>query len=147
MEFRTMPQRQTYERVFPWVKELFGAFAVPRPETPVFDVTIGSALAQIGVSPWGEDDATVTTRAYVVTQVELTPGLMRFLLRENDKMRFGAFGIDADDNIFFEHTIVGSTCDQEELRGSVMAVVVTADQYIQVIMERWGGQNALERLP
>ncbi|HOD05119.1 MAG TPA: YbjN domain-containing protein, partial [Anaerolineaceae bacterium] len=92
-----------------------------------------------------EDDATITTRAYVVTGVELTPDLMHFLLRENDRMRFGAFGVDQDNDIFFEHTIVGSTCDMEELKSSVLAVVYTADQYDDQIIQKWGGQRAVDR--
>lgn len=146
LDYDTPAQKSVYERVAPWLRETFGIFAVFRRDVPMVAVQIGSAMAQISVAPWGSDDATITTRAYVVAGIELTPDLMHFLLRENDKMRFGAFGIDKDDSIFFEHTIVGSSCDKEELKGSVMAVVLTADEYDDQIIERWGGSRVIDRV-
>ena len=146
MEFQTDPQKQCYEKIAPWMKELFGTFARPREDVPAFVVLIGSAVAQIGVSPWGVDNSTITTRSYVVTGVELSADLMHFLLQENDKMRFGAFGVDRENDIFFEHTIVGASADIEELKASVMAVILTADQYDDKLIERWGGQRAVDRM-
>ncbi len=146
MEFKTEPQKNIYEKITPWIKEIFGTFVVVREDTPAFVITVGTAMAQVGVFPWGEDDATLTTRSYVVTGAELVPDLMEFLLHENDRMRFGAFGIDDDKDIFFEHTIVGSTCDKEELKSSVLAVILTADQYDEKITSRWGGQSARDRM-
>lgn len=146
MEFRTAAQKACYEKITPWMKELFGEFVMFRNDAPAMAVVIGSAVAQVGVIPWGNDDTTINTRAYVVTGAEATPELMHFLLRENDNMRFGAFGLDNDDDVFFEHAIVGSACDKSELKASVMAVVVTADQYDDKIVARWGGQRALDRM-
>ncbi|MCS6860786.1 MAG: YbjN domain-containing protein [Abditibacteriales bacterium] len=146
MEFETQAQRACYEKVLPWMKELFGEFAIARDDIPAIGVFVGSAVAQVVVYPWGDDDAVLCTRAYVVTGAELTPDLMYFLLRENADMRFGAFGVDSDDDIFFEHTIVGSTCDKNELKASVMTVVMIADHYDDQIVARWGGQRALERM-
>lgn len=146
MEFQTEAQQQTYEKIKPWVKEIFGDFAMERQDSPAFGIMIGTAYAQTGVFPWGKDDATITTRSYVVTGTDLTNDLMLFLLNENDRMRFGAFGVDADKDIFFEHTIVGSTCDKEELKASILAVVMTADQYDEKIVSKWGGQTARDRM-
>lgn len=146
MEFRSTAQKACYEKIVPWMKELFGEFVMLRNDAPAMAIVIGSAIAQVGVIPWGNDDATINTRAYVVTGAEATPELMHYLLRETDNMRFGAFGLDSDDDVFFEHAIVGSTCDKPELKASVMAVVVTADQYDDKIVARWGGQRALDRM-
>jgi len=146
MEFRSAAQKACYEKIVPWMKELFGEFVMLRNDAPAMAVVIGSAIAQVGVIPWGNDDATINTRAYVVTGAEATPELMHYLLRETDNMRFGGFGLDSDDDVFFEHAIVGSTCDKPELKASVMAVVVTADQYDDKIVARWGGQRALDRM-
>jgi hypothetical protein len=60
-------------------------------------------------------------------------------------MRFGAFGLDSDNDVFFEHSIVGSTSDKVELKASVMAVVMTADRYDDQISSRWGGTRAVDR--
>lgn len=145
MEFKTAAQKNIYEKVQPWMKELFGTFVSERKDEPFFGISVGSAFVSVGVLPWGEDDATITTRCFVITGAEMTPELMHFLLRENDQMRFGAFGLDGVDDIFFEHTIVGSTCDKEELKSSILAVVYTSDQYDDQIMQRWGGQRATDR--
>jgi hypothetical protein len=128
------------------MKELFGELVMMRDDAPVMFVMMGSAVAQVAVMPWGDDDATITTRAYVVTGAELTPDLMLYLLQKNEKMRFGAFGVDEDGDILFEHTIVGSSCDKNELKVSVLAVLRTADEYDDEIVARWGGERALDRM-
>ncbi len=146
MEFQTAAHKEAYEKISPWMKELFGAFVIPRDDAPIIGVMVGSALAQVGVSAWGENDATITARSYVVTGCELNQELMLFLLKENDRMRFGAFGVDQDNDIFFEHSIVGSTSDKDEIKATVMAVILTADEYDDKIIARWGGQRALDRM-
>jgi len=127
------------------MKEIFGEFAHVSDKDPSFAVAVGSVVVFSSIYPWGENDATICTRAYVVTDVEVTLEFARYLLRENDSMRFGAFGLDDDDDVFFEHTIVGSSADKSELKASVMAVVVTADRYDDEIIARWGGQRAIDR--
>ena len=146
MEFESQAQKECYERVLPWVTELFGGSVLRKPDMPVLGVMQGSAFAQIGVFPWGDNDALITTRSYVVTGIELTAELMRFLLYENAGMRFGAFGIDEDGDVIFEHSIVGSTCDQRELESSVTAVAAIADEYDDRIVSRWGGERALDQI-
>lgn len=146
MEFQSDAQKEVYEKIKPWMKEIFGEFASENENAPTFGIMIGSAYAQTGVYPWGKDDATITTRSYVVTGAELTADLMLYLLMENDRVRFGAFGVDAEKDIFFEHTIVGSTCDREELKASVKAVIMTADDSDDRIVAKWGGQTARDRI-
>jgi len=146
MEFETEAQRECYEKVAPWVKELFGGSVLRKPDRPVLGVMHGSAFAQVGVFPWGEHDAIITTRSYVVTGVRLKPELMEFLLQENAGMRFGAFALDDEGDIIFEHSIVGSHCDQRQLESSVIAVARTADEYDDQIVSRWGGERALDQI-
>jgi type III secretion system-like peptide-binding chaperone len=146
MIFENDAQKATYEMILPWMQEMFGEFVGKRMEIPEFGVRVGSAFAQTAIYPMGDDDSVISTRAYVVTGVDLTPDLMHFLLRENDRMTFGAFGIDQDGDIFFEHTIVGSTCDKPELKTSVSSVVLIADEYDDLIVEKWGGERAIDRL-
>lgn len=146
MEFETQAQKECFEKVAPWVNELFGGSVLRKPDKPVLGVMEGSAFAQVGVFPWGDDDAIIATRAYVVTGVDLTPELMRFLLHENGGMPFGAFGVDDEGDILFEHSIVGSACDRTELEASLTTVVRTADDYDDRIVERWGGQRALDQI-
>jgi len=142
MEFQSQAQQEIYQKIEPWMKEMFGIFFKKREDAPYFGVNIGSAFVHVGVQPWGADNVTITTRAYVAVNVEINPDLMLFLLRENDKMRFGAFGLDEDNDIFFEHTIPGLTCDIESLKSSVLAVGYAVDQYDGQIVSRWGGVPA-----
>lgn len=145
MEFQSKPQQEVYERIEPWMREVFGAFLRVRDDAPGFHIMIGSAYASVYVLTWKDDEATVMARAYVVTNVELTPDLLHYLLRENEQLRFGAFGVDEDNDICYSHTLVGSTCDKEELKACVMAVVAMADKYDDEIVQRWGGQRAIDR--
>ena len=146
MKFDSPAQKECYDRILPWMQEMFGEFAGQRKEVPEFGVLVGSAFAQTAIYPFGDDDSVISTRAYVVTGTELTAELMHFLLRENDRMTFGAFGVDEDGDVFFEHTIVGSTCDKNELKASVSSVVLIADEYDDQIVEKWGGQRAIDRI-
>ena len=145
MKFKSKAHEEVYENVKTYMLELFGEMARPRSEKPIFLLPVGSTLNHIGVLPWGDDDAVVCVRAYVVTGADLNEDLLMYLLRKNDSMRFGAFGVDGDGDIFFEHTIVGSTLDKEELRATTLAVGTTADRYDEEIVGRWGGMRALDR--
>jgi hypothetical protein len=60
-------------------------------------------------------------------------------------MRFGAFGIDSEGDIFFEHTIIGTKCSIDELRASVVAVINAADEYDDKIMAQYGGRRYIDR--
>ena len=145
MEFKSAPQQETYERILPWMTELFGNSVIIFEDEPLFVINLGSAVASTRVVPWGEDQALITTRSYVVTDVETTPELTYYLLRENNGIYFGRFALDAENDIVFEHSLVGSTCDRVELKHSVMTVVRIADSYDDEIVARWSGKRALDR--
>ena len=124
---------------------LFGESVLTFDDEPLFVINFGSAVASTRVIPWEGDDALITTRSYVVTDVELTPELTYYLLRENNGIRFGRFALDPENDIVFEHSLVGSTCDQIELKYSVTTVTKLADIYDDEIVARWGGKRALDR--
>lgn len=146
MEFKTEAQKAVYEKVKGYAIQLFGETINIPADRPVLGYQHGSAYVSVFIFPFMEDNATVCVRSWIITGAELTPDLMRYLLNENDNMRFGAFGVDDDGDIFFEHTIVGSTCDKEELKASMWAVAGTADKYDDEIRQRWGGQRACDRV-
>jgi hypothetical protein len=143
MEFLSTAQQECYEKIKPWMHELFGSEVRLLDDMPVFEVTVGSTFAFVQVAPW-QHDATITARAYVVSGSDLKPELLLYLLRENDTMRFGAFGVDEAGDIVFQHAIVGSTCDKNELKATVASVVSIADQYDDRIVEEWGGRRGLD---
>lgn len=142
MQFDSDAHKICYEKVAGYMKELFGEFALNHSEIPQFAVRIGSAFITINIMPWGTDDSVIAVHAWVVRKPEITPELMKYLLQENNSIRFGAFGMDNENDIFFQHTIVGSTCDKNELNASVRAVMYTADKYDDEIIARWGGQRS-----
>lgn len=144
MELVTNPQRTTYERIVPWMRELFGGSVSESAEALRIAVRIGSAVAETHVGPWGHLETTITTRARVVEGAELSPRLLYFLMRKNLEVRFGAFGVDEEGTIVYSHSIVGSTCDSQELRASVHSVVAIADQYDDEIVGMAGGRRAVD---
>lgn len=145
MQFETKAQEECYHHISPWMVELFNQAVLKLEDEPVFILNFGSAVASTKVIPWGRQEALIVTRSYVVTNITLTPDLTYYLLRENDGIYFGRFALDGEDDIVFEHSLVGSTCDQKELQNSVMSVIEFADAYDDEIVSRWGGQRALDR--
>lgn len=140
-----MTPEQCYEKVRHWLVELFGVERIVSDgEDLTLGVAVGSAMAQVAVKAFGEDDAVLVTRAYVATGVDPTYELLDFLLHENNKALFGGFGMEGRD-VFFQHSVLGSTCDPPELKSSVMAVVLIADRYDDEITTRWGGERASDR--
>lgn len=115
MEFQTDAQQACYDQVAIWMRELFGKFPCARQDFPGLGLFLNSALVEVLIHPWEGNDAIVNTRSFVVRGATITPELMQFLLQENAKMHFGAFGLDDQNSILFEHSIVGSTCDKKEL--------------------------------
>lgn len=145
MEFQSSAQKECYDRISPWVYALFGGDVLTFGDEPLFIINFGSAVASTRVTPWEQDDALIITRSYVVTDLEVTPELTYYLLRENNGIRFGRFALDSENDIVFEHSLVGSTCDQIELQYSVTTVTKVADNYDDEIARRWGGKRALDR--
>lgn len=145
IQFQHEAHQKIYEKVAQHAREIWGEMARFRDDAPVFLLDMGSAFVRVAVFPWGDDDAFVNARSWVICGAEIKPDLMHFLLRKNDDFRFGAFGLDKDNDIFFEHSIVGSTCDKLELKACVMAVLTTADRFDDEIQQRWGGTRAVDR--
>ena len=144
MEFQNNVQKETYEKVSQWLGEIFGEFVRKKEDAPSFRVAMGSTFISVGVIDWGDNQAIICARSPLVQGVEITPDLMRFLLEKNNAMAFGAFSIDSDGDINFDHTIYGPTCTKEDLRISTKAVLFTADKFDDEIVSRWGGKRALD---
>lgn len=147
MEFQTQAQQDCFKKVEGWMDELFGHIPWERLDEPGVGLFMGSAWVEVHLYPWEDDDVVINIRSTVVSGAKLDNALQTFLLRENAMPRFGAFSLSEADDILFEHTIVGSTCDPEELEASVLAVLQTADDYDDKIVSRWGGQRALDKNP
>ena len=141
-EFSSTSQEECYDKVAGFCQELFGEMARINDESPSFSIRFGSALVGVRVREWGDDDATISVFSWVIQGAEITSELIEFLLRKNYDIRFGAFSIDDENDIHFEHTIVGRTVDKGELEASIKGVASTADSYDDEIKERFGGNRA-----
>jgi hypothetical protein len=146
MEFKTQAQQDCFEKVQGWMDELFGHMPWEVLDEPGVGLFMGSAWVEVRLYPWNEDSV-INIRSTVVSGAKLDLALQNFLLRENAELRFGAFSLNAAGDILFEHTIVGSTCDPQELEASVMAVLQAADDYDDQIVSQWGGKRALDKSP
>ena len=127
MTFESQVQKDVHERVGAWMKELFGDKAAPRDGGDGVRLSFGSTSVDVTVSAWGSNEAVILARAAVVSGASIDAELMRFLLDKNCEVRFGAFGVDKRGDIIFQHAIVGSACQKEELKASVQAVMLVAD--------------------
>ncbi|MGB3532761.1 MAG: YbjN domain-containing protein [Microcoleaceae cyanobacterium] len=147
MKFETKPQQDCYNKIAGWMDELFSDYPWEKLDDVGFGLFMGSAWVEVKINPWNDDDSVINTRSKVVINPELNLDLLQFLLEENAERLFGAFSLSKAGEILFEHTIVGSTCDPEELESSVIAVLETADDYDDQIIKKWGGQRALDISP
>jgi Putative bacterial sensory transduction regulator len=147
VEFAHDAHRDAYYRVARYVDDIFGGTASADADEPCFTLAEGSAVATIAVRPRLAWSSVVETYSWVVTEVEPSEELCRFLLHENAELLFGAFAIKDDTNIIFKHSVVGDTLDPGELANSVRAVLTLADQYDDEITSRFGGKRAVDRIP
>lgn len=109
-----------------------------------FTISRGSTQVMIVVRPFTSDETCVECLANVVTETEITPELMRFLLRKNAELHFGSFGLLFDDTITFSHSIAGTNLDANELITTLNSVAVIADYYDDIIVDLSGGKRAAD---
>ncbi len=140
----SLTQQQTLDKISAWIQEQFSHVPHEPLNEPGLGLFMGSAWVEVRVQPW-KDDTIVNVSSNVVSGARVDLDLLKFLLHKNDELVFGAFSMNADGEIRFQHTIVGSTCDREELQASVEAVLEVADDYDDFIVEKWGGQRALDK--
>lgn len=107
-----------------------------------FTISRGSSQVMIIVRPFTDTESCVECISNVVTSADVTPDLMRFLLRKNSELHFGAFGLLFDDTITFSHTLPGANLDLNELRTAINAVAIISDYYDDIIVELAGGKRA-----
>jgi hypothetical protein len=107
-----------------------------------FTINKGSSQIMIIIRPFTSNETCVECIANVVTGANITTDLMRFLLRKNSELHFGAFGLLFDDTITFSHTIAGSTLDSGELKTALDSVSIISDYYDDIIVDLAGGKRA-----
>jgi hypothetical protein len=136
----------TYDRVKQYLHTIYGAdytTAVTEYEQS-FIIRQGSAAVHLTLKPWHEEDCIVQALSYVVVGAAVTAELSAFLLRENARTPFGAFGVLFVNTITFGHAIAGAHLDLNELRTTVRHVAFMADEYDDMIREIAGGYRAVD---
>ncbi len=138
--FETEAQRQCHREVARWMGDIFGDVVRAHPDKPAFTMTSGSAVTTVSVAPWGNDDAIILIVSPMVKGAHITLELTEFLLEQNMRGEFGAFGLDRIKNIIFvHHAIIGSACTRNVLGVCVNGVAQTSDDYDDVVVGMFGG--------
>lgn len=109
-----------------------------------FTINRGSTQVMIIVRPFTQTDTCVECQANVVYGAKITEDLMRFLLRKNAELHFGAFGLLFDDTIVFSHSLAGINLDPNELITAINSVALIADHYDDIIVDLAGGKRAVD---
>jgi hypothetical protein len=107
-----------------------------------FTITSGSTQVMISVRPFTNKDTIVECVSHVVKGAEINEELMKFLLRKNSELHFGAFGLLFDGTITFSHAITGSNMDDQEFISSLKTVAMISDHYDDIIVKKAGGMRA-----
>jgi len=134
-------------------KRLDGLLAELLEDTPQQDAD-GDFLLPIGdvqvtVAPRALPGGPVVIRVFAVTNVNLavTPELGLFLARLNFGLMFGRFALDTEHQaVWFDETLLGEQCTDEELRFAVKVVASTADEWDDRLKQMFGGATHQEIL-
>lgn len=142
--FRTVCQEQVYRTVKGYLDELVDEH-FDDAEHCDFYLKYGSTVIEISIHPYEEDEAVVEVLAFCVEGVEASFALMRELLRLNVEEPLGAFSM-AGSEIYFSHSFLGRKLQPDQLIASLNHVASVADEFDEKLVERYGGQTALDRL-
>jgi hypothetical protein len=141
MQFEHEAHRRTHERVREYLAELFDD--PYEDDDGHFYVRYGSTVLEVSVEPYGPEETAILVSSYCVQGVALDEELLRALLELNHRLSFGAFSTVGRD-IYFSHALFGSALERRSLLGAIAAVATIADDYDDRIVEKYGGQTALE---
>jgi hypothetical protein len=144
MEFTHDQQRQVHGQLQEFLSELFDEPYLD-PDNGHFYVGYGSTVLEISAEPYGPEETTVQVTAYCVQGVELAENLLLGLLEVNHELPIGAFSLVGKD-VFFSHSLFGKALQRSNLLGAIAAVANISDEYDDRIVEKYGGQTALDRI-
>ena len=142
--FEHAVQEATFRKVKEYLGELFEE-PYHDPENNHFYVRYGTTVLEISVEPYGSEEAVVTIMSYCVQDVEMEEDLLTGLLELNHQLLCGSFSVVGND-IFFAHSLFGSSLEPRDLLRAITSVATLADDYDDRIVARYGGQTALEKI-
>jgi hypothetical protein len=109
-----------------------------------FSIDAGSSRVMIIIRPFTDADTCIECMATVVSGATINEELLRFLMRKNAELHFGAFSLMFDDTICFAHSIAGKNADDNEIITSIQSVALIADHYDDEIIAMAGGKRCSE---
>jgi hypothetical protein len=152
MKFTNGAQKLTYGRVHDYIiNSPFQQTVQASVDQPYFDVIYqDTTLIELYVLPWDTHPYTDIELAIVRASSCVALGcgpeldLLRFLLDENRKMRFGSFQTDAAGTVFFANRILGGKhMDTTELEVCLLSVGAIATHYSDILIDKFNGQRSL----
>jgi hypothetical protein len=144
MHFEHRIQEETFRKVEEYLAELFDEPYLD-PEGGHFYVRYGTTVLEISVEAYGPEEAVVTITSYCVQGVEVDEDLLTVLLELNHELAIGSFSLLGND-IYFSYSLFGRDLEPRDLLRAVTSVANLADDYDDRIVEKFGGQTALERI-
>lgn len=109
-----------------------------------YTISHGSSSVMIVVRPYTETDTMVELISQIVTGATIDEEVMRWMLRKNAELHFGAFGLLFDDTIIFSYSLPGNSLDAGELESAITSVAVIADHYDDIIVNMAGGKRVAD---
>jgi hypothetical protein len=144
IRFKHAVHEETYRRVQDYLPDFFDDLYHDEDDGH-FYVRYGTTVLEISVEAYGPKEAVVTIMSYCVQGVDVSEELMTTLLELNHVQPFGAFSM-VDNDVFFSHSMFGRDMQPRSLLGAIAAVADVADESDDRIVDRFGGQTALERI-
>lgn len=142
--FHTECQEEVYRQVKSYLDELVDEH-FDDAEHCDFYLKYGSTVLEISIEPYEEDDAVVEVLAFCVQGVEPTFEMAQELLQLNSSVPLGAFSL-VGGNIFYSHSVLGRRLSPEQFMASLEAVASISDEYDELLVAKYGGETALERI-
>lgn len=144
MEFEHEAHSEAYDKVGKYLEEFFDN-PYRDPADGHFYVTYGSTVLEISVEGYGPEEAIVRLMAYCVQGVDVSENLERGLLETNLDLPIGGFSL-IDRDVFLCYSIFGKAIGRRTLLDAIAAIANTSDEYDDLIVAKYGGERAVDRL-
>jgi hypothetical protein len=144
MEFAHEVHEETFNRVAEYLPDFFDD-PFQDEKDGHFYVSYGSTVLEISVDAYGPQEAAVKIVGYCVQGAGITQELLINLLEINHSIPFGAFSAVGGD-VFFSHSVFGRDLTPRALLTAIAAVANVADEFDDLLAQKYGGQTALERI-
>jgi hypothetical protein len=137
LPFESEGQREAYERLKAPLEAAVGPVR-ERIHAIGYVYEVDGTTVTSTLAPWG-DDTIVANRCYLAGDVPMSQDMLRELAAWTEKGRFGYYGVDDANNVYFEHQVVGSTATPDTLGRSIRQAHATAMGQRDAFRARFGG--------